>query len=114
MAEIDGWVHELARSFAVRSPAEAGALAKLHMAKDFPGLVRAIQSDFGLEKLSIRIRLVNAGGNPQSPAWISLPSRMPPFGSDDFWRVTPALYIRKEFLGRMPFVTAVCALAHEM
>jgi hypothetical protein len=105
MAEIDGWLHELTRSFVVRSPAETPPPGKLHAAKDFPGLVRAIQSDFGLEKLSIRIRLVNEGGNPQSPAWISMPSPMPPFGSDDFWRVTPALYIRKEFLERMPLRT---------
>jgi hypothetical protein len=39
---------------------------------------------------------------------------MPEFGTEAFWRTTPIVYIRKEFLRQMPFATAVCALAHEM
>jgi hypothetical protein len=111
--EISFWTKDLARSLGIKSAADTTELRLLFAKQDFVGLVGAIKTGCSLD-LNMRMGLVNFGGNPTAPAWVQLPKQMPPYGTDAFRRIRATIYLRKDFLRRMPFETVASVIAHEM
>ena len=96
----------------VRPLADRQVLRLSFHGRDFTKLVATIKSLVRLD-LRMRVGIYNSGGR-EAPAWIELPRRMPPYGTDAFRRVMATLCLRREFCEGSSFETIVCAIAHEM
>jgi hypothetical protein len=66
--------------------------------------------------LDVRIQLgmVNSGGNPKNPAWVSLPKSMPYYGTSAFRQTMVPLFIRKSFLEKASTEEVASAISHEL
>jgi len=106
-------IDDLSRSLGVRSPYDPTELKLLFAQRNFTDLIGTIKNGFSLD-LRMRVGFVNSGGNSTAPAWVQLPSPMPPYGTNEFRRARAIIYLRKDFLRISPFETIVCAVAHEM
>ena len=108
------YVRQLSGFLSGVSPSvEQEKLREMHRKKRFTDMVAHICIILGLN-LRMRVGFVVKGGHPEAPAWITKPSSASLYGTSDFKNMLVTMYIRKMFLKRVPFETAVLAMAHEI
>lgn len=96
----------------IRPLADRQALQLSFQGRDFTSLVTAIKALVNLD-LRMRVGIYKSGGRT-SPAWIEMPSSMPPYGTEAFRKVIVTLGLRRDFCDEASFESIVCAIAHEM
>lgn len=106
-------VRTVARSLRIRNAVDSKRLRALFDAKRFTDLAGEIKTQMHLD-MGLKIGYVNSGGKESNPAWIAIPQRMPPYGTEAFRRLVITIFIRKSFLKKARFETVVKVIAHEL
>ena len=93
-------------------------LQALHASRDHKGMVRVIKRAMNVET-DVRVVWVAKGEAEDAkikhaPAWIRLPSEMPPYGSEAFRQLRIDIFLRKSFLEQSPFDEVSMGIAHEL
>jgi hypothetical protein len=81
-------------------------------------MVRLIKRQMNVET-DIRVVWVSEGEAQEAtireaPAWIKLPVKMPPYGSEAFRKLRIDMFLRKSFLEQSPFDEVSMGIAHEL
>jgi hypothetical protein len=118
VADIDvkAYLGHLREKLPYVPPISTGLLKKLHEARDFEGMLRAIKRTMNIEARLI-VGWVNSGGPKgfeTAPAWIEMPAHMPFYGTSAFKDITIKLFIRRSFLWENSFDRIAIAIAHEL
>jgi hypothetical protein len=87
------------------------AISALHRKRDLGGIVKLIRNT-----MNVNVHLVlhwtdEVRGN--APAWVTVPKRMPYYGTPEFKKIRIDMFIRKSFAEAEPYDRFAIAVAHE-
>lgn len=114
-AEIITWLNSIKKSLGpIRKPVSEVELRNCFGKRDFAGMLNIVRKAFGLN-LTLRLFAhVRSGGPEGAPAWVAIPTNMPPYGSLAFQNLTINVYFRETFMRGANFESVVIAMAHEL
>jgi hypothetical protein len=81
--------------------------------RNYSGIVKFVRDSMNLD-LRIRVGLANVDSRTQAPAWVEMPSPMPPLGTPAFKQTLATLFLCKSFLSKANFDQVILAVAHEI
>jgi hypothetical protein len=96
-----------------RPPVARKQLWIMYNEKNYTGMVKFVRDSMNLG-LRIRVGLSNVESPTQAPAWVQMPSPMPPFGTPAFKQTLVTVFLSKSFLSRATFDQVILAVAHEI
>jgi hypothetical protein len=96
-----------------RPPVARKQLWVMYSEKNYTGIVKFVRDSMNLD-LRIRVGLSNVDSRTQAPAWVQMPSPMPPLGTPAFKQTLATVFLSKSFLSRANFDQVVLAVAHEI
>lgn len=110
--EIDRWLASLSQSLKVVAPLETASLRRMHAEERYTDMVGETMRRMHIH-LGVRVGYIKSGGSESTPAYVQMPERMPPFGTDAFRRTKVTMFIRRSFLAQAHFEAALSAIGHE-
>ena len=105
--QVAKYLRDLRRYLPAVPPISTNQLQALHASRDYKGMVRLIKRAMNIET-DIRVVWVSKGEAEDAkikhaPAWIRLPSEMPPYGSEAFQQLRIDIFLRRSFLEQSQF-----------
>jgi Putative peptidoglycan binding domain len=116
--QVAKYLRDLRRYLPAVPPISTNQLRALHASRDYKGMVRLIKYAMNIET-DIRVVWVSEGEAEDAkikhaPAWIRLPSEMPPYGSEAFRQLRIDIFLRRSFLEQSAFDEVSIGIAHEL
>jgi hypothetical protein len=99
--EVTKYLRDLRQHLPVVPPISTSQLQALHASRDHKGMVRLIKRAMNIET-DVRVVWVSKGEAEDAkikhaPAWIRLPSEMPPYGSEAFRQLRIDIFLGRSF-----------------
>jgi hypothetical protein len=111
---VDSQLYQLRESLGGgRPPVARKQLWVMYREKNYTGIVKFVRDSMNLG-LRIRVGLSNVDSRTHAPAWVQMPSPMPPLGTPEFKQTLATVFLSKSFLSRANFDQVVLAVAHEI
>ncbi|MBM3271968.1 hypothetical protein FJY94_01640 [Candidatus Kaiserbacteria bacterium] len=113
-ALIDSHLTKLHDSFgATQPPVDCDQLEHLFRLRDIAGMLVCIAKTLHVHA-RLRLGIVDSGGPPTAPAWVSHTCNLAPYGTEAFRQTLVTVYVRRTFLQESDFDTVAAAIAHEL
>lgn len=116
MAEIDvkTYIDRLRQRLPYVPPIAVKKLKALHRKGDFGGIVKLVRSTMNIDvRLTVHWTSTSPKEMPNAPAWITLPKKMPYYGTAAFKELTLDLFVMKPFAETRTYEQFAMAIAHE-
>jgi hypothetical protein len=111
--EVKLYLSQLRQALPSTPPVSEAALKALRAGRDYEGMVQAVRKAMNVD-VRLRVGWVNSGGVDGAPAWVSLPTKMPFYGTKAFSELTITMFFRKSFLEECGYDQIAIAIAHEL
>jgi hypothetical protein len=116
--DVRKYLYQLRQMLPCVRPVPIGTLKSLHIARDYKGMVRLIKKTMNVETdihvLWVLEGAANTGSAKDAPAWVNIPSEMPPYGSKPFREMRLDIFLRRSFLETSAYDQIAITIAHEL
>lgn len=113
--DVRAYIEQLRRALPYVPPIPVKKIKALHNNGDFGGVVKLIRSTMNVDVgLTLHWTTTPPREMPNAPAWITMPAKMPYYGTDAFKELKLEIFIMKPFANTAPFDQFAMAIAHEL
>jgi len=113
---VESYIEQLRQRLPYVLPVPVSTIKVLHKKRDFGGIVRLIRSTMNV---GVDLTLHWTSGPPprgleRANAWISLPEKMPYYGTPEFKQMRMDIFILKSFRDKSDYEEFAITVAHEL
>jgi hypothetical protein len=109
--DVNSYIDRLRQALPYVPPISVQRIRALHRKRDLGGVVKLLRKTMNVN-VSLTLHWTEQVRG-SSPAWVSMPTTMPYYGTPEFGNVRIDMFIRKSFAESRPYDEFAIAVAHE-